>query len=154
MHWKAWHANSCAPPRSWNAPIANCGASSAKSAASAAQRELRWPSCYKLSDSMLAGRSRPGGKPPRRSSSIFSLSTLNEGYATFQIRLLRNFADHFCGMLRVGVLVSFPGYLLMLFLLCLLLLVFSLQALRTVVKHAKLEQMQLSFPIPTSFNEL
>ena len=68
--------------------------------------------------------------------------------------LLRNFADHFCGILRVGVLFSFPRYLLMLFLLCLLLLVLSLQALRAVVKHAKLEQIKLSFTIHTSFNEL
>ena len=31
---------------------------------------------------MLAGRNRPGGRPPNSSSSSFSLSTLSEGYAT------------------------------------------------------------------------
>ncbi len=37
---------------------------------------------YKSSGSMLVGRRRLGGRPPTRSTSIFSISTLSKGYAT------------------------------------------------------------------------
>ncbi len=85
--WKEWHANSCAPPRCWNAPIASYGASFAKSAALAVPRAQRSPSFYRSSGSMLAGRNRPGGRPPNSSSSSFSLSTLREGYATLPLSI-------------------------------------------------------------------
>ena len=68
--------------------------------------------------------------------------------------ILRNLADHLCDMLRVGVLFSFLRYLEMIFLLYLLLLTLSLQALGAVVKHAKFEQIEFSLTIHTSFNEL
>ena len=86
--WKEWHANSCAPPRCWNAPIGSYGASFVKSAALAVPRVQRSPSFYRSSGSMLAGRKRPGGRPPNFSSSSFSLSTLREGYATYQVTFL------------------------------------------------------------------
>src|SRR5258708_12140701 len=68
--------------------------------------------------------------------------------------LLRNFADHACGMLRVVVLFSPPRCLQILFLLCLLLLVLSLQTPRAQVKHAQLEQIEIGLTIHTSFHEL
>jgi hypothetical protein len=82
ISYQRWHANSFGPPRCWNAPIANCGASSARSAALSVQRARRSPSFCRSNGSMLAGPSNPGGRSLDSSPSRFLLSTLSNGYAT------------------------------------------------------------------------
>jgi len=88
--WRGWHANSCVPLRCWSGSTVSCGASFVKSAALAVRKGLKWPSIYRSSDSMLAGRSRLGGRPPACSTSTFSLSTLSQRYATPGGTLLTN----------------------------------------------------------------
>src|SRR6266576_1693191 len=77
------HASSSVQPRCWSAPTASCDASFAKRVALAAREGLRWLSTYRSSGSMLAGRSRRGGRPLTLCISTFSISTLSKGYATY-----------------------------------------------------------------------
>src|SRR5258708_16151915 len=57
-------------------------------------------------------------------------------------------------MLRVCVLFYRPRCLQMISLLCLLLLLLSVQTLVAVMEHAKLEQIELGSTIHAAFNEL
>src|SRR5258708_34148771 len=57
-------------------------------------------------------------------------------------------------MLRVCVLFYRPRCLQMISLLCLLLLLLSVQTLLAVMEHSKLEQIELGSTIHAAFNEL
>src|SRR2546421_1018033 len=66
-------ANLCAPRRCWNAPIANCAASSDKPAVLVVAGGRKWPSIYRCNGCMPAGPSRLGHKQLARSPWLFIL---------------------------------------------------------------------------------